>query len=126
MPYGLLADAVVALHAAFILFALLGGALLVRFPRILWLHAPALAWGSWIAASGNICPLTPLENRFRASAGEGEYAGGFIDQYLTPVIYPEGLTRGTQAAYGAVLVTVNLVFYWRWLHFRSQARRAAA
>jgi len=122
MPYGLLADAVVALHAGFILFALLGGSLLVRFPRLVWLHAPALGWGSWIAASGSLCPLTPLENRLRAQAGEGVYAGGFIDQYLTPVIYPEGLTRGTQAAYGAILIGVNLIFYWRWLRSTRIAR----
>lgn len=118
MPYWLLADAIVALHAAFILFALLGGSLIVRFPRVLWLHVPALTWGSWIAASGNICPLTPLENHFRESAGQQTYGGGFIDRYITPVIYPEGLTRGTQAAYGAVLIGVNLVFYWRWWRSR--------
>lgn len=122
MPYGLLADAVVALHAGFILFALLGGALLVRFPWLVWLHAPALAWGSWIAATGNICPLTPLENRYRALAGQGDYGGGFIDHYLTPVIYPEGLTRGTQAAYGAILVAANLILYWRWLRGRAAAK----
>lgn len=121
MPYGLLADAVVALHAGFILWALLGASLLARFPRLVWLHAPALAWGGWIAATGNICPLTPLENRFRARAGEGGYGGGFIDHYLTPIIYPEGLTRPTQAAYGAVLLAVNLLFYWRWLRPRAAA-----
>ena len=123
MPYGLLADATVAFHAGFILFAVFGAALLVRFPRLLSLHLAALGWASWIAASGSICPLTPLENRFRAAAGEGGYAGGFIDHYLTPIIYPEGLTRGTQLIYGAVLVALNLVFYARW---RRSARTAAA
>lgn len=120
MPYGLAADAVVALHAGFILFALLGASLLVRHPKLVWLHVPALAWGGWIAASGNICPVTPLENAFRAKAGQGSYAGGFIDNYLTPIIYPEGLTRGTQMAYGAVLVTVNLLLYARWLHVKRR------
>lgn len=76
MPYALIADAVVALHAGFILFALLGAGMLVRFPRLVWLHAPALAWGSWIAASGNICPLTPLENCYRALAGRATTAAG--------------------------------------------------
>lgn len=126
MPYWLLADAVVALHAAFILFALLGGGLLVRWPRLLWLHLPALAWGSWIAASGSICPLTPLENDLRAKAGQDAYGGGFIDHYVTPVIYPEGLTRGTQLIYGVVLVGFNLVFYARWWRSRSAPERAIA
>ena len=124
MPYGLLADAVVALHAGFILFAVFGAGLLVRWPKLLPVHLAALAWASWIVGSGSICPLTPLENRFRAAAGEGGYAGGFIDHYLTPIIYPEGLTRTTQLMYGAVLVALNLVFYARWRRSRS-ARKTA-
>ncbi len=111
-----MADAVVALHAAFILFAVLGGALLVRWPRLVWLHVPALAWAAWIEFSGNICPLTPLENRLRDGPG---YTEGFLDHYLTPIIYPEGLTHGTQLVFGAVLIALNLVFYWR---FRHRAR----
>lgn len=121
MPNGLLADAVVALHASFILFALLGASLLVRWPRLVWLHLPALAWGSWIMTSGNICPLTPIENAFRARAGEGGYGGGFIDHYLAPVIYPEGLTRDTQLVYAGILIGLNLIFYARWLRHKSRS-----
>ena len=109
------ADAIVVAHAAFIVFALLGAALLVRFPRFIWLHVPALAWGAWIEFSGGLCPLTPLENDLRDRAGQAGYSGGFIDHYVTPVIYPEGLTRGTQALYGAILLGLNLVFYTRFL-----------
>lgn len=108
-----MADTVVAVHAAFILFAVLGGALLVRWPWLVWLHVPALAWAAWIEFSGSVCPLTPLENRLRDGPG---YRGGFIDHYVTPVIYPEGLTYGTQLFFGAVLVALNLAFYWRFLH----------
>ncbi len=119
--YAALADAVVALHAAFILFALLGGALLVAWPRLIWLHLPALAWAGWIEFSGGFCPLTPLENHFRERAGEGGYGGGFIDHYLTPIIYPEGLTRGTQLVFGGVLLALNALFYARWLLARRRA-----
>lgn len=108
-----MADAVVAFHAAFILFAVLGGALLLRWPRLVWLHVPALAWAAWIEFSGNICPLTPLENRLRDGA---DYQGGFLDHYLTPLIYPAGLTRDTQLLFGGILLALNLVFYWRFLH----------
>ena len=120
MTAALAADAVVACHAAFIVFALFGAALLVRFPRLVWLHLPALAWGAWIEASGNLCPLTPLENRLRDAAGQGGYAGGFIDHYLTPVIYPEGLTRGTQFVFGGILLAVNALLYWRFWRSRRQ------
>jgi hypothetical protein len=105
------ADAVMAVHFLFIAFALLGSFLVLRWPRVLWLHLPALAWGAYIELSGNICPLTPLENHFRELAGEGAYYGGFITHYLGPIIYPAGLTRGGQYLALGVLIAVNLIGY---------------
>jgi hypothetical protein len=116
----LAADLVIALHFAFILFAMFGAALLIRWPAVMLAHLPVLAWGTWIELSGAICPLTPLEMRLRSAAGEQGYAGGFIDHYITPIIYPEGLTRDTQFQYAAVLIAVNLFLYTRlFLHRRS-------
>ncbi|HLB85193.1 MAG TPA: DUF2784 domain-containing protein, partial [Steroidobacteraceae bacterium] len=66
MRYRLLADAVLIVHLAFIAFVVLGGLLVLRWPRIAWLHLPAVAWGAWIEFSGGICPLTPLEVNLRA------------------------------------------------------------
>jgi hypothetical protein len=116
VTYRILADAVLVLHLAFIAFALLGGLFVLRRPRIAWLHLPAVAWAAGIAFLGGICPLTPLENRLRAMGGEAGYGGGFIEHYLTALIYPQGLTRGVQAALGAFVLAVNLVAYvtlWR-------------
>lgn len=121
MIYAALADGVVAFHACFIVFGLIGAALLVRFPRLVWLHLPVLAWGTWIEFSGNDCPLTPLENNLRDRAGLAGYSGGFVDHYLTPVIYPDGLTRGTQAIFGSILVGLNVIFYALFL-LRRRAR----
>ena len=87
------ADAVLLLHALFIVFAVFGAALFWRWPRLVWLHAPALAWAAFVEFSGRICPLTPLENHWREAAGQQGYRGGFIDHYLMPLIYPAGLTR---------------------------------
>ncbi len=120
MTYVLLADALVAVHAAFILFALLGASTLVRWPRLVWLHLPALAWGAWIEFSGNYCPLTPLENAWREQGGEAGYDGGFVDRYVTPVIYPDGLTHDTQLIYGAILIGLNLLFYARFVAARRR------
>jgi Protein of Unknown function (DUF2784) len=112
----LLADAVLVLHLAFILFVVLGGLLVLRAPWLAWLHLPAVAWGAAIEFLGFICPLTPLENWLRRQGGEAGYAGGFIDHYITSVVYPAGLTRGMQVAIGAVVVAINLAVYvllWR-------------
>ncbi len=111
--YGAFADLVLLVHAAFILFAAGGALLLRRVPRLAWLHLPAVAWGVAIEWSGGVCPLTPLEVWLRRQAGASGYPGGFIEHYVTAVIYPAGLTRGMQAVLGGALLLVNLYLYWR-------------
>lgn len=122
MIYGLLADAVVLLHFAFLVFVVFGGVLALRWWRAAWLHLPAAAWGAWVELFQHTCPLTPLENALRTKAGLGPYGGGFIEHYLLPVIYPPGLTPGMQTVLGLLLVAVNGGIYalaWR----RHQAHR---
>lgn len=111
MLYRLAADAVVLLHLGFILFVLLGGLLVLRRPRLAWLHAPAVAWGMAVEFLHLYCPLTPLENHFRTLAGDNGYSGGFIEHYLIPLIYPAGLTEATQIVLGLVVIAVNLPPY---------------
>jgi Protein of Unknown function (DUF2784) len=55
---------------------------------VLWLHLPAAAWALVIVAVGVECPLTPLKKHLRHLAGQRGYSGGFLDYYLTGVIYP--------------------------------------
>lgn len=62
----ILADMLVLAHLLFVAFVMTGGFLLARWPRLLVLHLPAVAWGAYIELSGGICPLTPLENHLRA------------------------------------------------------------
>lgn len=88
MVYRLLADAVLLVHLAFILFVVFGALLVLRRPRLLPLHLLAAAWGFGIELLGAICPLTHVENHMRRLAGESGYSGGFIDHYLLPLIYP--------------------------------------
>jgi hypothetical protein len=116
MALGLLADAVVVLHVAFVLFVLLGGLLAVRWPRVAWVHLPAAAWGAWIEFAGWVCPLTPLENWLRQRGGGPAYTTTFVERYILPVLYPSALTREVQWLLGSVAVLVNLVVYlvvWR-------------
>jgi hypothetical protein len=107
----LAADAVVALHLAFVAFAALGGLLAWRRLAYAWLHLPALAWAAYVELSASICPLTPLENRLRRQAGEAGYAGGFVEHYLIPVLYPAGLTPETMRWIGAALIAANVAIY---------------
>lgn len=106
MGASLAADAVVIVHLAFILFVGLGGLLAWRWPKVVWAHVPAAIYGIAIVAVGFDCPLTPLEKHFRRLAGEGGYAGGFVDRYLEGVIYPGDATPVLQAI-GAVAVVLG-------------------
>lgn len=122
MSAAALADLVVVAHLAFIVFAVFGALLVLRWPRVATLHLPALAWAGGIMVVGGICPLTPLENRLREAAHDPTYDGSFIDRYIVSLIYPPGLTHGVQLAGAAVLLGVNGVLYWRVWKARSRAK----
>ena len=111
MAFVLLADLVVLIHLAFVLFAVLGALLVVWRRKILWLHIPAAVWAAWIEFSGKICPLTPLETWLRMRGGGSGYAGDFVGHYLMPVLYPAGLTRKVQFILGGIVIGVNLIIY---------------
>ena len=111
MIYRALADLVLVVHLAFVFFVVLGGLLVLRWPWVAFLHIPAAIWGVLIEYTGGICPLTPLENSLRQSGGEAGYAGGFIQHYIQPALYPGGLTRETQIVLGTLALLVNLIAY---------------
>jgi Protein of Unknown function (DUF2784) len=113
MWFRFFADAVLVLHFAFIAFVVAGGIAVLRWPRLAWLHVPAAVWGALIEFAGWICPLTPLENSLRERGGEAGYGGGFIDHYITGLIYPHGLTRTQQLGIGALVLAINACVYWR-------------
>lgn len=122
MPYRLAADAVLAAHLAFVLFVVCGGLLVLRTPRLGWLHLPAVAWAAFVELSGSICPLTPLEVALRRGAGEAGYGGDFVEHYLVALIYPAGLTRELQMAIGAAVLLINLFVYFVLWRRRSSRR----
>jgi hypothetical protein len=118
MNYRIAADLLVLLHFGFILFVLFGGIAVFRDQRWAMLHLPAALWGMMIELGGWICPLTPLENRFRELGGERAYTGDFIGHYLIPVIYPAFLTRGTQFLLAMIVLAANLFIYGYYLYRR--------
>jgi hypothetical protein len=120
-----LIDLVVLLHFSFILFAIFGGLLALRWRCVLWIHAPAALWAALIEFGGWLCPLTPLENWLRAASGRAGYPGGFIEHYVVPIVYPPGLTRELQVVLGVLVIIVNVVVYllvWR-RRLRASMRR---
>ena len=111
MAYRIAADTVVLLHLAFIFFVVLGGVIVLKLPKVMWAHLPAVVWGACVELAGWVCPLTPLENSLRIADGDSGYSGGFIESYLIPVVYPSGLSRSIQLLLGVAVVVINLVWY---------------
>jgi Protein of Unknown function (DUF2784) len=120
--YRAAADAVLVFHFLFVLFVVLGGALVLRWPKFAWWHLPAIAWAAFVEFSGWICPLTPLEISLWRSAGEAGYAGDFIEHYIVAAIYPEGLTREVQLVLGAAVILLNGTIYLALWYRRARAR----
>jgi len=114
------ADGVVVIHLAFILFVILGGLTLFRWPWMIWIHVPTAVWGALVELLGAPCPLTPLENHLRQAGNAGVYSGGFIDHYIMPIVYPPGLTRGTQVVLGMLILAINFAIYFRYLTRKSK------
>jgi len=121
----LLADLVVILHLSFVLFVVFGGLLVLRWPRLAWVHLPAAAWGAAVEFAGWICPLTPLEQWLRVEGGGLGYGSDFIERYVLPVLYPAGLTHNVQLVLGIVVVVINAAVYgWVWrLSFTTRPAR---
>lgn len=116
MLYRLAADLLVVVHLLFVVFVVAGGFLTWRWPRVAWVHIPCAVWGALIEFAGWICPLTPWENALRRAAGQEGYGGGFIEQYIIPVLYPGGaLTREIQIVLGTLVLAINVVAYGRWM-----------
>lgn len=123
----LLADAVLFIHLAFVLFILFGGLLALKWRSTIWFHLPAAAWGAFIEFSGWICPLTPLENWLREQGGAGVYEGDFLGHYLFALLYPNNLTRSAQLMLGLFVVAMNTAIYlWLWQKNRLRRSRTDA
>jgi hypothetical protein len=125
MPFLLLADLVLLLHLAFVAFAAFGGLLVLRRPKILWLHLPALLWGVLVQWADWICPLTPLENRLRLMGGGEAYAGGFIERLVSGILYPDNLTLELRHVLGIALIAVNVAVYAYVLAMRARRKSRA-
>ena len=106
----ILADLVLVLHLAFVIFIILGGLLGLRWRSVLYVHVPTLVWGILVQCFFFVCPLTALENWLRRLGGEAGYAGGFIEHYILMLLYPR-ISYWLQAMLGLALIGINLIVY---------------
>lgn len=122
MIYRILAEIVLVLHFCFVIFVVFGGLLVLRRHRLAWLHVPAVVWGVLIEWFWWACPLTTLENSLRQLGGTAGYSTGFIDYYVSLVLYAP-LSPSIRILFGVLLVGFNLIVYSYLLrHYFSKDR----
>jgi hypothetical protein len=126
MLQSVLANFILVIHLGFILFVVVGGLLVFRWPWAAFIHLPAVLWGVAIELGNWICPLTPMEQKLRLAAHESGYTGGFIEHYLIPLIYPDELTRDIQLGLGLFVLLVNVLIYGWWLIRRKKLSQESA
>lgn len=123
--YQLVVELTVLVHFTFICYVVGGGFLALRWRRTIWLHVAAVIWGVAITIGHLPCPLTGLERWGRAKAGmPGLPSKGFIDHYITGVVYPVGWLGAAHAfVFGTVALSWAL-YVWRGRHRDSSVCHA--
>lgn len=116
----ILADLVLIVHTLFIIFAVFGGLIVLKWYKVMWLHIPCALWGALIEFFGWICPLTYLENYLREIGNGNYHESSFIQHYLLPIIYPPGLTTDIQILLGTIVIVINLIVYCIVWYYRYQ------
>ena len=114
LPYQVLADTVLALHVAIVLFVVAGLVLVVagnlrqwRWVNYLWfrlMHLAAIAIVVAEAWFGVTCPLTTLEMWLRAKAHASIYSGSFVEHWLQRLLYYDAPPWVFSFGYSAVRI----------------------
>ena len=121
MLFRFLSDLVLVIHLAFILFAILGVFLVLKWRILAWIHVPTILWAALIEFAGWVCPLTPLENWLREKGGGLPYRTTFIEHHILPLLYPSILTRNLQIFLGFIVLSINLGLYG-WIIWRTEKK----
>lgn len=112
MIYRLLADGMMILHGAFLLFFVIGGFLAWKWRRVIWAHLAVGIWNITIVLLDFECPVTGVEKHWMRKGGEEPYAGGYIKHYLDGTIWPEGYTWLAEIIGFALLVISYIGLYF--------------
>ena len=119
MFHQVIGDTAMILHFVFLALVTFGGFLTWKWPRLIWVHLPVAIYALGITVIGWDCPLTHVEEWARTNTGHDNMTeAGFIDHYLTGVIYPEKHLFTAQ-----LLVASSIAISWIGLLILHKRRR---
>jgi len=105
-----LAAAVLAIHLAWILWAITGTLVTRGRPWLTAFHVLCLIWGIIVEVGPWPCPLTLAEQWLEAHAGMHTWTGSFLVHYLDKTVYPD-LPVSLIIACGVAVCALNLLVY---------------
>ena len=118
----MVADAVLLLHASFVVFVISGLGLVLAGKTFNWLwvrnwwfrvlHLAAIGIVVAQAWLGVLCPLTTLEMWLRRQAGDASYAGTFISHWLESILYYRAPAWVFAVCYTVFAALVVLSWIW--------------
>lgn len=108
--YRALAETVLAVHLAFIVWVMFGTLVTRKRPWLAAAHIASLLYGIVAELGPWPCPLTVAENYFEAKGGITPYQGPFLLHYLDAIVYP-ALPFTLLIACGVGVCLINLVIY---------------
>ncbi|WP_432884733.1 DUF2784 domain-containing protein [Kribbella sp. CA-245084] len=118
MIWRALADVVMVVHGALLLFFVVGAFLAWRWPKLIWFHLAIVVWNLVIVLVDFGCPVTATEKYFRRQGGESVYAAGYIHHYLEGHLWPEGATPWAERI-GFALVLIGYAGFFVVRHRRK-------
>ena len=133
LPFQLLADVVLTLHVALVLFVV-GGLVLVLVGNVLkwswvnslWFRLTHLATIAVVAAEawlGIVCPLTTFEMWLRAKGKALTYEGSFIEHWLQALLFWQAPPWVFTLAYTAFALAVVAAWWFFPPRRGTKARR---
>jgi hypothetical protein len=131
--YRFLADAILVIHFAFVVFVVIGFVLILvgLLARWSWIHnrlfriAHLAAIGIVVLQAwfGQLCPLTIWENALRRRAGQSDYSETFVEHWLHEILFYQAEPWIFTAIYTAFGVLVVLVWFLGRRSERKDRRR---
>ncbi len=117
--YSLIADTILVIHFAFVLFVVIGLMLILvgLLARWSWIHNRIFRFSHLAAVGfvvlqawlGQLCPLTIWENELRRGAGQSDYSETFIEHWLHDILFYQAepwVFTTIYTCFGALVVLV--------------------